>query len=213
MRRNNIILYLIFILFLISCDIYKKNSDSLFINSSLSINGLYAPWDNLNDETTFNCFVDKKNFYFIFNVIDTTITYVPNFSKESDVEIEDRVEIFFSPHKTMQPYYCAEIDPNGNVLDYKGLYYRILDYDWDFTSLLISTRLTENGYIVLGQIDLQELENLGIDLYSGFYMGVFRADYKSDLTVNWYSSVISNDEHPDFHKPEMLFFTKILKQK
>ena len=60
-------------------------------------------------------------------------------------------------------------------------------------------------YTVSGSIDLQELESMGLNLKDGFYMGVFRADYRSDGSVNWYSAVKSDDESPDFHKPDMLF--------
>ena len=64
------------------------------------------------------------------------------------------------------------------------------------------------------QLDLlnllkRELESMGVDVDGGFYMGVFRADYRKDLSVNWYSAVSSDDEYPDFHKPDMLFATKL----
>ena len=58
---------------------------------------------------------------------------------------------------------------------------------------------------VSGSIDLNELRELGLRLEEGFYMGVFRADYRKDGSVNWYSAVITDDETADFHKPDMLF--------
>ena len=57
---------------------------------------------------------------------------------------------------------------------------------------------------VIGRF-LNELRELGLRLEEGFYMGVFRADYRKDGSVNWYSAVITDDETADFHKPDMLF--------
>ena len=59
------------------------------------------------------------------------------FVQESDVEAEDRVEIFFSASKDMGQYYCMEIDPSGHVMDYSASYYRKFDYEWNFKSLEI----------------------------------------------------------------------------
>ena len=175
--------------------------------------GLHAPWDSLEDETLFHCFTSGEDFFFLSQVKDSTLTYLPEFKGESDVEVEDRVEIFFSPEQTMENYYCAEIDPLGRVLDYQGRFYRHLDYGWNFKTLKIRGWLTPQGYTVAGKVSVAELEGLGVDVEGGFYMGVFRADYRQDLSVNWYSAVSSDDPSPDFHKPDMLFATKFSKIK
>lgn len=197
------------------CAISCRNSanDGFVIGASASIDGLYAPWDSLEDDTAFRCFADKANLYFYYEVRDSTITTVPEFTGESDVEVEDRVEIFFSSISSMDEYYVAEIDPLGRVLDYKGLYYRHLDYGWNFSSMNLVGKLTEAGYVIAGKIGLDELKELGLNLRDGFYMGVFRADYRPDLSVNWYSAVSSDDKSPDFHKPDMLFKAKIIENK
>ena len=205
-------------LFFLSCALAfclsacRQTSNSCFeIGSVACIDGLYAPWDSLEDDTAFRCFADSSNFYFYYEVRDSTITLVPNYVGESDVEVEDRVEIFFSPVSSMDEYYVAEIDPLGRVLDYKGLYYRHLDYGWDFSSMSLIGVLTQSGYVVAGKIGLGELEALGLNLGDGFYMGVFRADYRPDMSVNWYSAISTDDKSPDFHKPDMLFKAKINK--
>ena len=61
--------------------------------------------------------------------------------------------------------------------------------------------LRREGYETLEACDGE----LGLRLEEGFYMGVFRADYRKDGSVNWYSAVITDDETADFHKPDMLF--------
>lgn len=175
------------------------------VSGSSEINGLYAPWDSLSDRTKFRCFSDAETFYFVYEVEDSTLTYTSGFKGEPDVEKEDRVEIFFSPGEDMSVYYCAEIDPLGRVLDYSSRYYRGMDYDWDFSTLRLSGMIDNRSYRVWGSVAKSELIDLGCDLAGGFYLGVFRADYRPDMTVNWYSAVSTDDEFPDFHKPDVLF--------
>lgn len=193
----------------LSCGNLNGNGDAFVVSPSAAIDGLHAPWDGLEDNTLFRCFSDGDSFYFYYEVTDSTPTYAENFDGEATVENEDRVEIFFSPKRSMDDYYCAEIDPLGRVLDYSGHYYRDIDYGWDFRTMRLVGQLTENGYIVAGKVSKDELCELGCDLGNGFWMGVFRADYHPDMTVNWYSAVSTDDISPDFHKPEVLFFTKI----
>ena len=148
--------------------------------------------------------IRDRYFYFSFNVADATPIMCREFVQESDVEAEDRVEIFFSASKDMGQYYCMEIDPSGHVMDYSASYYRKFDYEWNFKSLEICSIKDEKGYIVAGRLSVSELLELGIDLEE-FYMGVFRADFTTPNTVIWYSSVSINEPKPDFHNPNILF--------
>ncbi len=208
MKRSSLPVLTVIVWLCASC---SSNIFTVFPASGIS--GLHAPWDGLEDETVFHCFTAGSDFFFLYEVSDSTVTYVPDFKGESDVEVEDRVEIFFSPQQSMEKYYCAEIDPLGRVLDYEGRFCRHLDYGWNFRTLDIIGRLTPQGYMVAGKISVAELESIGVDVNGGFYMGVFRADYCQDLSVNWYSAVSSDDESPDFHKPDMLFATKFDKRR
>lgn len=186
-----------------------RYGDAFIVPQAAQINVLHAPWDSLSDGTSFRCFSDGDSFFFLFEVADSTLTYSEAFKGEADVEKEDRVEIFFSPTETMDVYYCAEIDPFGRVLDYSCKFYRDMDYGWNFSTMCLWGHLTEDGYIIAGKISRSELRKLGCDDVNGFWMGVFRADYRKDFTVNWFSAVETNDVSPDFHKPGALFFTKI----
>lgn len=195
---NRINVLLLALLGLYGCSAFK-------IPQTASINGLHAPWDGLEDETRFRCSSDEDNFFFYFEVSDSSLTLNPQFESESTVEHEDRVEIFFSPTADMASYWCAEIDPLGRVLDYSAHYPQKMDYGWNFESLLVNGALVEGGYLVWGKVSLKELRQMGIEAGKQFWMGVFRADYRPDLSVNWYSAVSSDDPSPDFHKPNMLF--------
>lgn len=181
------------------------NDNTFIIGQSASINGLHAPWDGLEDNTAFRCFSDADWFYFVYEVQDNTITVKEDFQTESDVEPEDRIEIFFVEKPEMDVYYAAEIDPAGRVLDYRGEYYRKIDYGWNFKTLETLAKIGDNSYIVSGRVRKTELREMGMDLEHGFRMGVFRADFTPQGNVNWYSAVPSEDKSPDFHKPDMLF--------
>ena len=182
----------------------SKDDKVFTIGEAAAIDGLHAPWDGLDDETVFRCFTDRELFYFVYEVKEETLTLTEPFTGERDVDPEDRVEIFFSPREEMDVYYCAEIDPMGHVMDYKAKYYRDFDYEWDFSTLEVLPKISEGRYTVAGKVSKAELEELGIDL-KGFRMGIFRADFREDGSVNWYSAVPTEDKSPDFHKPDLLF--------
>lgn len=167
--------------------------------------GLHAPWDGKETDTRFSCHSTSDRFFFSFEVEDPTLTLVDPFTNERDVDPEDRVEIFFSPDKTLEKgYYCAEIDPKGNVMDYQARLYREFDFGWDFQTLKTNAVITPFGYRVGGSISRQELEGLGLDLEGGFWMGVFQADFEAADKVTWYSLVPTDDNAPDFHKEGVL---------
>ena len=183
----------------------KGQRNVFLITDGAAIDGLHAPWDGLDDDTRFRCFTDQDFFYFFFEVNEPTLTLTVPFTGERDVDPEDRVEVFFSPREEMDIYYCAEIDPTGNIMDYEAKYYREFDYDWDFDTMEVLTKIEGDSYIVAGRVSRKELGDLGIDLEKGFRMGVFRADFRPDGSVNWYSAVPTADKSPDFHKPDLLF--------
>lgn len=179
------------------------------ISTNACLEGFHAPWDGLDDQTKFHCYVDKTAFYFLYEVKDESLCLVQEHTHERIVDFEDRIELFFSPRKSMDVYYCAEIDPKARVMDYKAHTYRDFDYDWKFESLKTYASISEEGYIVGGHLSLDELRRLGIDL-NDFYMGVFRADFKpGGEKENWYSYIPTDDASPDFHIPEVLFRASI----
>ena len=176
--------------------------------------GFNAPWDGLTDETEFRCFATDSFFYFRFDVPETTLTLTNDFKEEMDVAPEDRVEVFFSRPGKLGTYLGAEMDPAGRVLDYKCTYYRKFDYGWNFRTLDYSHKVFPGGYSVAGRVSLEELrrEGLGIDIEEGFLMGVFRADFCEDGSVNWYSMKKTNDKHADFHQPKVFFKARLSRE-
>lgn len=168
---------------------------------AVSVESLFAPWEkNHSDKTKFRAFVSKNYFNFCFRVEDNTLITVP-FEKELSVASEDRVELFFSNDTTLAKYYCIEIDPKGNVLDYVAKNYREFNDNWNFKSKKVGTKITDTSYIVEGKISLKELNELGIS--NTFYLGIFRADFKSHKSddVTWFSWIKPDSSDPDFHIP------------
>ncbi len=165
------------------------------------IENLKAPWDNNgSDLTKFKAFVSNDYFNFCFQVVENTLMTVP-FEKELSVASEDRVELFFSSDTSLAKYYCIEIDPKGNILDYSAKYYRDFSENWNFKSKMVATKITGTTYIVEGKISLKELRKLGISF--PFYLGIFRADFKSHKSddVTWYSWIRPGSPQADFHIP------------
>ena len=183
-----------------------KGTDGVFVLSSepQTVRVLHAPWDGLDDETEFTCYVKDGRLCFSFVIVDSTMTVSEDFPKERTVDDEDRGEVFFSCDSLMSSYWCAEIDPKGRPMDYAAHFGQPFDYEWNFSTLQAQGSLTEKGYRVDASVALSELRELGIDT-KDFYMGVFRADFHPDMTVNWYSLVSTDDKSPYFHKPNVLF--------
>lgn len=165
------------------------------------IEKLIAPWEKgATDKTKFKAFVSSNYFNFSFHVWDHTPVKIP-FEEELSVAGGDRVELFFSSDTALVKYYCIEMDPRGNILDYSAKYYRDFNDSWDFKNIKVATKVTDTGYIVEGRISLAELRELGI--LNPFYLGIFRADYKSHMSedVSWYSWIKPRNPTPDFHIP------------
>lgn len=189
------------------------------IGQGFESDALHAPWDSLDNGTRFSCHNTADRFFFNFDVIDSSLTLYrdDNGCGEKIVDKGDRVEIFLCPNikgkgaaaYLKDGYYCAEIDPEGRVMDYKAGFYRDFDFNWDFRSIHTRAELTPWGYRVAGSISRSELEELGFNLEGAFTMGVFQGDFHEDGNVNWYSLIPTEDKEPDFHKPGVLFPCKM----
>jgi hypothetical protein len=165
------------------------------------IDHLTDPWnEDQVDSTQFRACYDKKYFYFSFKVIDHHLI-TREIINEMSIDLEDRVEIFFSKDADLNQYYGLEIDPYGHVMDYKANYYRKFDTGWKLEDLTIGTTILHNGYHVEGKISLKIMAKLGIKKHA--YIGIFRADYwgTAKKDVHWYTWKKPVSAKPDFHIP------------
>ena len=177
-----------------------------------AVTGLTAPWDGAEkDGTAFYVCHDKKNLYFLYVVSDTTLVYNDE-KTEASVGNGDRIEFFMSKDPEMKTYYCAEIDPQGKVMDYEAHAYRKFDFSWDFKDLKLATYVGKDSYRVEGSISLKSLKALGLVSPDGeIRMGVYRADYFGDAgdRVIWSSWIVPDAAEPDFHIPSSLGILKL----
>ncbi|MHC4738407.1 MAG: carbohydrate-binding family 9-like protein [Planctomycetota bacterium] len=158
--------------------------------------------------TEFRAFCDDEFFYFCFQVHDEEPVFEEKFESESVVDVEDRVEIFFSCDERLKEYYCLEVDPLGRVHDYAASYYRKFDSTWKCSGLRTAASITKTGYEVEGSIPLKTLDGLGLpSLHSGSILrtGLFRAEFSRgegpELEQHWISWVDLSKYKPDFHIP------------
>jgi len=205
MRKSFFLLPLLSVAVIISC---QKN-DPIDIGQGYMSESLSAPWHGKTDETRFCFHSTAERLFFSFEVTDSTIYLVDPFSKERDVEPEDRVEVFFAPDPSLKKaYYCAEIDPQGHIMDYKAEYFRKFDFEWNFSTMEACGQITPWGYRVNASVSRGELESLGIDIDKSFWIGAFRGDAFGNGEIEWYSLVAPDVSAPDFHVPGVLFECK-----
>src|SRR6185295_1059455 len=89
------------------------------------------PWSGrAAPATEFRAFADAERLYFAFDVTDDDVVVEKEFTGESTLDREDRVEIFFVRDPALERYFCLEIDPLGRVHDYTASYYRKFDSSW-----------------------------------------------------------------------------------
>ncbi len=171
------------------------------------ISSFSNPWNKeVSPETSLSMVRDDEYLYFFFNVSDAEIVTHPVFSKERDVEKEDRVELFFSKDKDMREYYCLEIDSQGRTLSYAAQHYRKIDFDWEAPAgYKVSARARQGGYTVEGAIPLAFLDGLkkGEDIFFGAYRAEFSVK-DNQLVENWLTWVDPATTEPDFHVPASL---------
>jgi len=180
------------------------------VSSFFETEDFKSPWDDSPyGKTRFRAVADRDTLYFCFEAADSTPITQP-FTRELDVADGDRVEIFLSPDSTMASYYCFELGPTGDNLDYHGQFYRNFDDRWNLEGLRTATRQTPSGYVVEGVIPMAFLKKLspGNEGYLTFYMGLYRAEYRKPFTeenpVQWICWVDPQTPEPDFHVPASL---------
>lgn len=174
------------------------------------ITPLYAPWEpDMKDRTCFRACYDTNYFYFSFRVYDQTITHQEQINERS-VAAGDRVEMFFSADSSMSDYYCLEISPDANILDYQASYHRIFNRNWNIKDAFIKAKSQTDTYCVEGKIPIiffKRLANISTMKGTNIRVGIFRADKKTLLPNNdftWFSWINLKTEFPDFHIPAAL---------
>jgi hypothetical protein len=196
------------------------------------------PWkQTVAPATEFRALCDDKFLYFTFRVHDEDIVVRDKFQSEDDAIFEDRAEMYFSPDEQLKNYYCFEVDSRGRSLDYRGSYYRQIDFSWTWKGLETTGSPLPQGYVVEGRVPLASFEALGFPpLRQGTKIrcGLYRAEFSHDRSAKpvilkpsihtrgrqldgppiiqeWMSWVDPKTEEPDFHVPTSLGWLEIVK--
>ena len=167
------------------------------------------PW-NLGapvPRTEFRAVTHDETFAFRFDVTDNALVLAEGETEPDRVLGSDRAELFLSTTPELSTYYCLEIDPRGNLLDYRAEHYRQMDWSWSMPELSIDTEITRDGYRVEGRIPMPVLEQLGVIQADGSLIaGVFRANFSLSPTgetlQDWMPWIDPKTDTPDFHVPE-----------
>ncbi|HDC1791759.1 TPA: endoxylanase [Salmonella enterica] len=177
------------------------------------------PWKNVPaPKTEFRALWTTEAIWFRFDVEDHDVQVGSQPDKDDAVLASDRVELFLSTGKALQPYYTAEMDSRGRVFDAKAEFYRKVDQTWNWQSLKTVASLTPNGYRVVGKVDIKELDTLKLwqdkdrkTLMCAIMRGEFSADEQGGQKREWISWIKPDSAKPDFHIPSAFSTCSLVK--
>ena len=168
------------------------------------------PWQEREAPRTEMCCVTSGDrLQFAFQCVDPDVVVV---GQQPEVELSvaggDRIEIYFARDADLREYYCLEVSPAGQVLDYKATFPREFDDSWNWPGLEVAGRTGPAGYVVEGSLPLSSLTELTGFTRSddrGVLVGAFRAEFShSDgkrPKMEWISWIRPDTEGPNFHTP------------
>ncbi|MBB5035124.1 carbohydrate-binding family 9-like protein [Prosthecobacter vanneervenii] len=184
------------------------SSSALDWSMAESLTDFSFPWEeNAAPFTEFRALWDERHLHFRFDCHDDDIVLPDGADAKERVLGSDRVEIFLSPDLSLKPYFCLEMSPRGDVLDYEAHFYREMNWDWRCAGLSLSAEMMGNRYTVTGSIPLDTLRTLQVLKADSreFYAGLYRAEFShrpdGSVQSGWMPWVNPQTERPDFHVP------------
>ena len=181
--------------------------DNPLWNKAELLTDFVSPWDNKKfEKIEFKALWDSKNLFFCFSVYDDNV-HIDN--KDNSIESigkSDRVELFFRINKSLDPYYCLEIDPTPRIMDFKAQPDKQFDFEWNWPKkdLTVKSHINNNKFTVEIAISITSLEKLNLIRNNKIETGIFRAKYKegenSIFEPTWISWVNPHTESPNFHR-------------
>ncbi|WP_264551618.1 sugar-binding protein [Flavobacterium sp. N2038] len=190
----------------------KNSTDDVeILNSSLWENAncltdFSSPWKNDPiSKIEFRALWDLENLYFNFRVFDTDIYIDQKDDSIDSIGNSDRVELFFRANKTLDPYYCLEMDTSTRVMDFKARPDKNFDFNWDWPKedLKLIASVDKVSFTVVGRISIASLNRLNLIQNNTIETGVYRAKFSKKENQNyeptWISWVDPDTETPNFH--------------
>ncbi len=182
-----------------------KGDDCLW-NSAMILDDFISPWDTEKpSKIEFKALWDEVSLFFCFTVFDTMIHIEKKDDSFESIGNSDRVELFFRPDSSLNPYYCLEIDANARIMDFIASPNKNFDFDWCWPQkdLMVQSSINENSFTVEGAISIVSLKRFNLIKNNKIETGIFRAKYyeknNSIFEPTWISWVNPNTETPNFH--------------
>ncbi|MDR6844718.1 sugar-binding protein [Flavobacterium granuli] len=194
-----------------------KGDDNLW-NRAMILTDFYSPWDSKKPlKITFKALWDSEKLFFNFTVLDSSIHIKKEDDSIDSINNSDRVELFFRPDDTMNPYYCLEMDTDARLMDFIAYPNKNFDFKWSWPKddILIRSSIKKDSFTVEGSISIQSLNDFKLIKNNKIETGIFQAKYSPDKNGNfepiWVTWINPNTETPNFHIASS-FGTLILKE-
>ena len=165
-----------------------------------------SPWDDEeHSKIEFRALWDNENLYFSFTVFDTNIHIDTKDNGIDSIGNSDRVELFFRPNNSLNPYYCLEIDTAARIMDFIAYPDKNFDFNWNWPKkdILVKSSINDVSFTVEGVISIDSLTQFNLIKENKIETGLFRAKYNSEDNVNfeptWISWINPNTANPNFH--------------
>jgi hypothetical protein len=182
-----------------------KGEDKLW-NTAMLLTDFCSPWsDEKQSKITFKALWDGEKLFFNFTVFDTTIHIEKSDESIESIGNSDRVELFFRPDNSLNPYYCLEIDTSGRVMDFIAHPNKNFDFNWNWpkNDLIVKSSVNTNSFSVEGSISIESLKSFNLIKNNKIETGVFRAKYTKRqngcFEPTWITWVNPYTETPNFH--------------
>ena len=182
------------------------NGDDKLWDNAIILTDFRSPWsDEKGSEITFKALWDREKLFFNFTVLDTEIHIEKQDNSIESIGSSDRVELFFRPDNSLNPYYCLEIDPSGRIMDFMAYPNKNFDFNWKWpkNDLVVKSAVNANSFTVEGSISIESLKSFNLIKNNTIETGVFRAKYikgqNGCFEPNWITWVNPNTETPNFH--------------
>ncbi|MFV8346955.1 sugar-binding protein [Flavobacterium sp. ZB4P13] len=182
------------------------NGDDTLWDNAMILTDFCSPWSTeKGTEITFRVLWDREKLFFNFTVLDTEIHIEKQDDSIDSIGNSDRVELFFRPDNSLNPYYCLEIDTSGRVMDFMAHPNKDFDFNWNWPKddLVVKSTVNANSFTVEGSISIESLKSFNLIQNNRIETGVFRAKYTKRqngcFEPNWITWVNPNTETPNFH--------------
>lgn len=182
--------------------------DSDLWNKAIVLDDFCSPWDSKTvSRIEFKALWDEEQLFFCFTVYDSEIHIEGKDDSIDSINNSDRVELFFRADRSLNPYYCMEIDTKARVMDFIAYPDKNFNFDWSWPKddLVVKSSVDKDCFVVEGAIRIASLKKFDLIKNNQIETGIFRAKYSKtdghDYEPTWITWVNPVTETPNFHIP------------